>query len=220
MILKNIFKLFYPTFCQSCKKLIEQDFIFCYDCSKKIKPLVSVFAKITDTKSIKVFAASEYKEPLRSLVLKKSYSDSLASKQLARLILQHTPIKDLEIDYIIPIALHWTRYAKRGYNQSYVMAKVLSKSLNVPVLDLLKRKRRTTFQSKLSSAQRQENVKNVFGLKLRYRNKALLKERLKDKNVLFVDDLYTTGATLKNSAKVIKNFGIKSFYAVVPCRVV
>jgi ComF family protein len=211
-------RLLYPSFCRSCNKLIEQNAVFCCECDKKIKPIVSVFLPITSKHSLKVFAVSDYKNPLRSLILKKSFSDMLACKQLAKLILQKTPIKDLDIDYIVSIPLHWTRYAKRGFNQSHVMSSVLGKGMNVPTLKLLRRKKRTVFQSKLSSDERQINVKGVFDLSFRYKSKDL--SFLKDKNILLVDDLCTTGATLKNAARVLLKFKPKSISAAVACRVV
>lgn len=213
-LISKTFNFIYPTTCRNCEKLIQQDSIFCLECHQKIVPVVSIFLPVTNKKSIKLFAISDYKNPLKSLILKKTFSDILACKQLAKLILQYCPIKNLEIDYIVPIPLHWTRYAHRGYNQSYQMAKVLSKNLNVPVLNILKRKKRTLFQSSLSFEKRQENLKNAFIIKEKYKN------LIKNKNILFIDDLCTTGATLKNGAKALLECDPKSFNAVVACRVV
>lgn len=213
-LINKTLNFFYPTTCRYCNKLIQQDSIFCMSCQQKIVPVVSIFIPVTNSKSIKLFAVSDYQEPLRSLILKKTFSDILASKQLAKLILQYCPIKNLEIDYIVPVPLHWTRYAKRGYNQSYEMAKILSKSLNIPLLNILKRNKKTLFQSSLSFDKRQENLKNAFIIKSKY------KDLIKDKNILFVDDLCTTGATLKNCARALLEYKPKSFNAVVACRVV
>ena len=163
-MLKKLTTLFYPSFCRSCNILIPQDYIFCSNCDGKIKPIVSSFLQITPQKSLKVFAISDYKDPLRSLVLKKSFSEILASKQLAQIILQKTIIKKLDIDFIVPIPLHWSRYAWRGYNQSHVMAKVLGKELQKPVLNILRRTKRTVFQSTLNVEKRKENVKGVFDI--------------------------------------------------------
>jgi len=217
-VLKKLTTLLYPSFCRFCNILIPQDFIFCNSCNGKIKPIVSSFLQITPQKSLKVFAACDYKDPLRSLILKKKFAEILASKQLAQIILQKTVIKNLDIDCLIPIPLHWSRYARRGYNQSYVMAKTLSKELNKPVLNVLRRAKRTVFQSTLSVEQRKENVKDVFDIGFRYKFNNL--DFLKNKNILLVDDLCTTGATLKNAARVLINFKPKSMNAVVACRVV
>jgi competence protein ComFC len=214
----NPIHVLYPPLCRSCNCSIPQNSVFCDACAKQIKPIVSSFVAVTKKYAIKVFSASDYKDPLRSLILRKSFSDIVASKDLATIMFEHTQIKNMEFDYIIPVPLHWTRYAKRGYNQAEVMAKFLSKKLHIPVLNILKRKKRTPFQFMLTLEKRKENVKNVFVVKNKYLNN--YKELLKDKRILFVDDLCTTGATLKNTARVLVDASPQSLFAVVACRVV
>jgi competence protein ComFC len=209
-------RLFFPSFCRSCESLIEQDFIFCFECYSKIRPIVSFYLKITNTKNLKVFAVSDYKDPLKSLILDKLYSKNyLASIQLGQLIYKKTVIKNLDIDFLIPVPLHWTRFSKRGYNQAFIIADELSKYLDVPVLDILKRNKKTDYQSRFSLEFRQKNVENIFDIK----DSQDLNFLLKDKNILLVDDLCTTGATLKNCAKVLIKYKIKSINAAVACRV-
>lgn len=215
---KDLISFFYPSFCKQCKTLVEQGEVFCFDCERKIQSVVSFDLHVTLNKSVKVFAASSYKDPLKSLILQKANSQILASKQLAKIILKKTNIKNFSFDYIVPIPLHWTRYSWRGYNQAYVMGKQIGKVLNVPVLNLLKREKRTIFQSKLHKDQRLLNVKNVFDLKFRYKKGD--KDFFKDKKILLVDDLFTTGATVKNASKVLFKLNPKEVSVVVACRVV
>ncbi|MCK4650848.1 ComF family protein [Candidatus Babeliales bacterium] len=216
--LNLIFNFFYPSFCRYCNVLIEQDSIFCLNCFSKINPVATTFLPITKKKSLKVYSACEYKDPLRSLILKKTFSDILASKQLAKIILQKTILKKLDIDFIVPIPLHISRYAFRGYNQASVIAKVLGKELEIPYINLLRRKKRTIFQSKLSVSKRQSNLKDAFDIAFRY--KIFNTDFIKNKNIMLVDDLCTTGATLKNAGRVLFNLKPKSICAVVACRVV
>jgi ComF family protein len=213
-----LFSFFYPSFCRNCNQLVTSDAIFCFSCDKKIKSIASLYLHITRTKQIKVIAASAYKDPLKSMILKKSFDDLLASKQLAQIILQKTIISQLSIDFVVPIPLHWSRYAMRGFNQSAVMAKVLSKTLKAFYLPCLKRTQRTVFQSTLSGKKRQSNVRGVFDIT--FREVEILKKLIKGKHILLVDDLCTTGATLKNAAKVLLQFHPASVVAVVACRVV
>lgn len=216
--LQKLLSLIYPSFCVRCEVLIPQGSVFCNECEKNIQLIVSSFLPLTKNKSLKVFAISDYQDPMRSLVIKKFYSNVFASRQLAQLIFEKTEIKNMKFDFIIPIPLHWTRYTSRGFNQAYVMAKVLSKKMQIPVLNILRRKKRTVFQWKLPFDQRQTNVKDVFDLKFRY--KLLDPSFLKDKRILLVDDLCTTGATLKNAGRALINLGPQSISAVVACRVV
>ncbi|MFC1894467.1 ComF family protein [Candidatus Dependentiae bacterium] len=217
-MLNYLATLFYPKFCRFCNVLISQDSIFCLNCYSTIKPIVSRYLQVTPKKSMKVFAVSDYKDPLRRLVLKKAYSEILASKQLAQILLEKTVIKNLDFDFIVPIPLHWTRYSRRGYNQANVMGMVLSKKLQKPVLNLLRRNRKTVFQAKLSNEKRHQNVKDVFDISFRYKFNDL--SFLQNKNILLIDDLCTTGATLKSAARVLINFKPKTINSIVVCRVV
>lgn len=218
LIFEAVSHFLYPSFCKNCNVLIRQDDVFCDACSEKIKPIVSFFLPLTKIKSIKVFAVSDYKDPLKNLILKKSFGQDLASRQLAQVMLEKINFKSLEIDYFVPVPLHWTRYAWRGYNQSYLMAKVLSKNLNIPCLNILKRTKRTIFQSSLKVEKRFDNVRDAFGIKVKY--KILGTNFLENKNIFLVDDLCTTGSTLKSAAKILIKFNPKSINAVVACRVV
>jgi ComF family protein len=200
-----LLSILYPSFCRFCSVFICQGKIFCESCESKIKPVTG-----------EVFAVSAYKDPLKKLVLRKMYSDRLASIQLAQLIYERTTIKNVLFDYVVPIPLHWTRYAWRGYNQSYEMAKFLGKKLKIPVLKILRRVRRTIFQSKLSNEQRKKNVKNVFVVGNKYRDSGILK----NKRILIVDDLYTTGATVENAKRPLKKEGAKFLAVAVACKVV
>jgi len=173
---------------------------------------------LTGKHQMAVFAISSYQEPLKSLMLKKFSQDIVASKQLGSLMLSMSSIKDISIDYIVPIPLHWTRYARRGFNQAHVMSCVVGKELKKPVINVLRRNKKTMFQSKLSVEEREKNIKNVFAATWRYTQ--FNRDMLCDKNILLIDDLCTTGSTLKSAAKVLLEFKPKSITALVACRAV
>lgn len=100
------------------------------------------------------------------------------------------------IDYIIPIPLHPKKKKKRGYNQSDYFAKGLAKSLNTTALtNNLIRHVNTKTQTKKTRFKRWENVDEIFGI----RNKNVLK----NKTILLVDDVVTTGATLEAAAQLL-----------------
>lgn len=219
--MRNIFQLaltfLFPSFCRSCRKPVPDKNIFCSLCEEKIKPLATQTICVTRGFSIPVYSISSYQEPLRRLILQKKYSDRLASRQLGRLICEKTNILEKSFDCIIPVPLHWTRYARRGFNQADEIAHVISKFSGIPVVRLISRKKRTTYQSRLSHEDRQDNVKNCFVIKRKYRDVASM--MIYEKRILLVDDLYTTGATLKNVARPIISSKPKEISAVVACRV-
>lgn len=202
-----------PPFCVYCKKLLHAPLIFCTRCFDRIKPIVSTQLTITAQKSLTVYAISGYYDPVKSLILAKIQSQRLASKQLGELIWFLTPLSNREFDYIVPIPLHWTRYAYRGYNQAEEIAKIIAKKSGKPVISLLKRDRRTIFQSSLPIEQRADNVASVFSLHMSGNAKEFAGKRF-----LLVDDLMTTGSTLKSAARIIMHLKPASIDAVVASR--
>jgi ComF family protein len=203
-----------PSLCAYCKKFLSTTDIFCHDCRYKIFPVVSKKIDVTPSFSMTVFAISDYKDPLKKLILAKSWSDTLASYQMGELMWHYLPLQQLDYDVIVPIPLHWTRYAWRGFNQAHEMAKVLKKRKNVPLRHLLKRVKKTAFQSKLISSLRVENLKEAFVL-----NDVDIKDYA-GKHILLIDDLMTTGSTLRSAAKVLLALKPKKITVAVVCRVI
>ena len=118
-------------------------------------------------------------------------------------------------DYLIPVPLHRWRLLRRRFNQSSLMAKYLSKETGVEVLlDGLERMRPTKTQGHLNSNQRLKNVKNAFRVHPDHVDK------LKGKNIILVDDVFTTGATVLECTKVLKKAGVESVNILSLARVV
>lgn len=210
-IFNSIFYIIAPPFCRFCDNWLQKRDIFCDLCSEEIQPVVSDFIQVKKY-NIPILSASSYENPIKKLVVSKLWSDRTSALQLGELIWQKTVISNLEFDYIVPIPLHWTRYLKRGYNQAEVIAKVLSKKSNKPVLNILKRSKRTLFQSFLSKQDRLKNVENVFSL-----NKKI---DLADRKILIVDDLLTTGATIKAASLELIKLSPENIKVVVACRAI
>jgi competence protein ComFC len=210
----NILRIYlFPSLCASCRKFLSISDILCSDCNNKIIPIVSKQIDLTQSFSMTVFAMSDYKEPLKKLILGKSWSDSLASYQLGQLLWQKTPISHLDYDVVVPIPLHWTRYAWRGFNQAEEIARVIARYKKVPLNHPIKRCKKTVYQSAVSSHARIENVKNAFEL-------AITDTHYEGKHILLVDDLMTTGATLRAAGKVLLALKPKKITVLVACRVI
>ena len=210
--------LVYPQFCFYCKDFLQDKSVFCKTCYEAIKPVVTTTVEVTKKYKVKVFAISEYKFPVRSLVLAKGGSDIVASRKLGELAWELTYIKNAEFDFIVPIPLHWKRYAERGYNQAHQMANIISKKSGKPVVNLLKRVKSTQRQSELSPHNRILNVVDAFELNLKVFKKN--KHEYKNKKILIVDDLLTTGSTIKSATRVLIELKPEGVLAIVACRVV
>jgi ComF family protein len=201
-------------FCAHCYLLLTDDTVLCAPCAARIAPIVSTTLDITALKIMKVIAISDYKDPIKSLILAKSSSNIAAACQLGQLIWQHTPFQYMPCDIIVPVPLHWTRYAWRGYNQAEEMARVLAAHVQKPVAALVRRTRKTAFQSKIPFALRQDNVRDVFQLSIK------TPSLYEGKHIIIVDDLMTSGATLRMVAKELYMLRPASVTAVVACRVI
>lgn len=133
---------------------------------------------------------------------------------LKALIKNNIPIPDL----IIPVPLHPRRLRWRGFNQSELLADFISSNLTVGLKiplekNILQRKKYTQPQMKIKSyKERISNVQGIFCLK-----KEKLK-RIKDKNILLIDDVSTTGSTLLECAKILKSSGAKKVFGAVIAR--
>lgn len=202
-----------PPFCAYCKQFLAKRTIFCIECYQLIEPIVSVQIPITKTQNMMVMAVADYQEPLKTLLLAKSWSDITACKQLGQLIWDMTYFKHIPCDFLVPVPLHWMRFAKRGYNQAEEIAHVLAGYRNVPVANIISRVKNTPFQSSLAHDKRTDNVKNSFLLK------PIDKDLYHNKHLVIIDDLMTTGSTIASVAKVLLPLKPASITAVVVSRV-
>ncbi|HCY19026.1 MAG TPA: amidophosphoribosyltransferase [Deltaproteobacteria bacterium] len=142
--------------------------------------------------------------------LKYNGKTSLA-RPLAKLMTKEFSMNNYNL--IVPVPLHKTRLKERGFNQSLLLARELSKLYNLPIDYLNLRKIRATDpQVNLKGKERIENMKGAFAVK----NGA----GFKNKKILLIDDVYTTGATVTECSKVLKKAGAKTIDVLTLARVV
>ena len=203
-----------PPRCSFCKQSLSERVVFCKTCQDFIRPIVSCSLAISPHTTMNVLSVSEYHDPLKTLIMAKRWSDRIASRQLGQIIWEQTGIRHMQFDYIIPIPLHWSRYTSRGFNQAWEIAEVIASRSGKPLADILYRTRRTVFQSYMSRAQRADNVKSVFQCKV-----SNTQHLYHHKKLLLVDDVMTTGSTLRAAAKTLMMLRPTRLTAAVGCRV-
>ncbi|MBI4427097.1 MAG: ComF family protein [Candidatus Magasanikbacteria bacterium] len=103
-----------------------------------------------------------------------------------------------EVDLIVPVPLHRRRLVERGFNQARLLADILGQKIGRPVVEWLQRERYTMQQAKLSREERRANVHQAFA-----------NGDFKADAVLLADDVFTTGATMQECARVLKSSGVK-----------
>lgn len=227
-----LFDLIFPRFCIGCQKeleLKEVSFI-CEACFNKI-PLNTITCHICGLRNNNgacrrcrrytnlsgVFSAGKYENSvLREAIHRFKYqSVKSLKKPLAELLVNFLEKENLKIrlsnSTLVPIPLTWRRKLKRGFNQSEILAKEISIVLNCPVINLIKRKKFSAPQAKIEDWQkRKENISDAFCL-----NPKILMPGTDIAKIILVDDVATSGATLEEAAKILKQAGVKEIYGLV-----
>ncbi|TAH61250.1 MAG: ComF family protein [Gottschalkiaceae bacterium] len=150
----------------------------------------------------RAISSLEYRGVLRDTIHKYKFEDKAYMYKAFGELMLRTVLNEniMPIDIIVPVPLHRRRKAERGYNQSELLAKYLSQNLDIPLdKQNIKRIKRTNIQNKLDRLERQKNLKDAF--------KVEDKGVFKNKRVLLVDDIFTTGATVNECSRVIKECG-------------
>lgn len=223
-------KLLPEQVCPYCEKNITDAGLICPHCRSKFlaKNDIIPLDSLTITTSYKDGNVS------RLIHLYKYNFITDLSVPLGQLLIKNIIKNNIPLaDSIIPVPLHPRRLRWRGFNQSELLSDFISVNLtpgfNIPVFsDLIKRARYTRPQMKIKNyKERQQNMRNIFALnpyininKEKIPNSCYSKKIgfLENKNILLVDDICTTGATLFEAGRILKQSGAKRVMGVVLAR--
>lgn len=233
-----LLNLFFPKFCLGCQK---EGTLICYDCKTILdiseynyclcskNPLrlhpnqeSGKCSRCQDKKLSGLYFALPYKEKFltKKLIYQFKYQPYLKTlaKPLAELLAEHFIISGLntnevwENSTLVPVPLDRKKLKIRGYNQSEELAKELSKIIKVPVLtDVLTKTKTTLPQMELSKEKREENLQGAFAVRKPF-------GVAQGKKVFLVDDVYTTGSTMQECARVLRLAGAKSVWGIAIAR--
>jgi ComF family protein len=152
-----------------------------------------------------------YAGPLRSLILRLKAQRRLeVAPLLGRLMAERLALAPWldQVDAVVPVPLHWTRRFTRGFNQAEVLAAELAGVVRRRPSRRLRRLRATGHQMDLPASGRPRNVRGAFHLRWGAAN-------LKDKSVLLVDDVMTSGSTIGECTRVLQQAGARAVYVAV-----
>jgi len=203
----KILDLIYPRVCGICGKLNSK--ALCSKCKIKLEKEFN-------------FQTERYENDIRKNFIEHNYFfkyENLIRSQIIELKFQEKPyiyqtityfLKNMQksfenlkkYDIIIVVPISKLRKKERGYNQSELIAKEISNIIKVPILnDVLYKTKNTVPQSTLNKKQRIENVKGIY--------KVNNVTKLYDKKILLIDDIYTTGSTVNECARVLIENGLE-----------
>lgn len=232
---RNIFRavldLLYPPVCLLCKKEMGRQAL-CPECANSFEPVTPPKCTICGTPFLeagetnhpcgrcikgpppfhRAISIYRFDDSLVDAIHTLKYSGkSTLAKCLGNLMSNHD-IFDEEHDIIIPVPLHIRRLRERGFNQALLLAKPLSNAHGITIDPfLLTRTRETPSQTGMGRKEREQNVRGAFALRNAWNLKGL--------KILLVDDVYTTGATVKECSKMLKKGGAKEVNVLTLARV-
>lgn len=239
--IKNIFSkilhLLYPPRCMVCQSIIEvgKPLWFCGQCYANIIPIQNPVCKKCGAQmedddseycpdcrlavnSIKIernYSFMVYDHIARDLIHNfkyrgyKDYGEGLVNIISEKMGLGF--VRD--VDLIIPVPLHKKRLSERGFNQAEALAYHISKKTSKPIItDVLVRNRDTAKQSAIDHRARRSNISGAFSV-VNY-------NKIRDKKIILIDDIYTSGSTISECAGVLLSEGAKSVISFTVCKTV
>lgn len=229
-----VLDILFPKKCLGCN---QAGTYICKNCLQKIEIKESKHCPICSYPSPrgKICSSCQQKTHLKRLLWTTSYSHPLVKKLIKTFKYQYVkelvePLSELLIKklqnvpitsemIIAPIPLHKRKLKKRGFNQAQLLAEKVADQLAINFQpQLLKRKRHTPPQAKIKDRQqRKQALKNVFEISPEFERQCIEENKnlLKNKTVIVIDDVFTSGATLLEAAKVLNSAGTKQVWGLV-----
>lgn len=209
--LEKILEYIFLPSCGICSKLGEG--YLCKNCGKEIRKYIINLEKSDKNENmrIKKFFVLKYDGIVRKNIIKYKFNDKpYLYKMFSKIILEDKKACEFikSYDIIIPVPVHKARKSKRGYNQSEIIAKEISKELKIKMYnDILIKINNNKVQSTLNKNERKENVKNAY--------KIINEQKINNKNIIIFDDIYTTGSTINECIKTLKKSNVNKIGVLI-----
>jgi ComF family protein len=236
-IIKNIADVIYPPMCLGCLEILhqEKEKYFCADCREQIRYLTGSMCPVCGMAFFNSSAGSHlcgnclsngpffsiaravasYETIILNTIQMFKYGRDLSIGSSLASFLANFPFPDFDFQsysLLLPVPLHIKKLRERGFNQSLILAYALGKKKLIDVnFSLLKRHKFTLTQTGLNKKEREQNIKGAFEVSD--------KRKIAGKNIILIDDVYTTGATLNECAKTLLKAGAEQVAALTLARV-
>lgn len=236
-VLRDLSNVIFPPQCLGCAEILHQsdDHIFCPACEEKINFISGSICNICGTtfpdspaeshlcgeclEKRPYFFCSRAVFRYENIILKAihqfKYKRNIARGEILASFMADFSFPDIEFSgysLIIPVPLHIKRLRERGFNQSLVLARSLGEKRQIPVdFSLLRRHKYALTQTASNKKERKKNIQGAFEVSS--------KGNITGKNILLVDDVYTTGATVNECSKTLIKAGAQKVSVLTLARV-
>lgn len=219
-ILDKLQDVIFPTKCPICFSIINPEGQFCFECWGNIYFISdpscqrcdypfefdigadSLCASCIEQEHYfnRAISVMKYGDASKRIIHKLKYADKIhIAKNIASLMYSKLNKEGIAADFIVPVPMHRKKIRKRLYNQSALIANHLSRISNIPILaNALKKIKHHSPQTGLRRELRKSNIKNTFSINREYVSD------IHNKALLLVDDVYTTGATVDECSRILK----------------
>ncbi len=219
-IFPGVLDIVYPSACFHCEKVIEGRRAICDPCFGSTTRITEGYCDVcgedfegefsenpicpncNDLKFSFQYAKSALKNTAknRQMVLsfkygKQHYLARVLAKFCSEVLLDDPRFSELPAPVLVPVPLHWRREFRRGFNQAGLICKELTKQTSIPTMKLLRRRRYTTTQTRLTRGERLMNLKGAFSVS---------GDLAGYRSIIIIDDVFTTGSTSEECAQLLR----------------
>ncbi len=189
-LVQSVLDTILPARCPVCNAYLEGEIGLCADCAAQLEPAVDG----------QIIHLGRYRGHLDRVAHALKFANRRAvAVPVGVKLAQGIRTAGWTVNAVVPVPLYWVRDLERGYNQSRVLAQAIASHLEKPVLDALERSRSTLRQAKLPKAERAQNVQDAFNVT----------KDVTGLEILLVDDVHTSGATLTEASLALISAGAK-----------
>ena len=206
-IIEKLLNLIYPPVCGICDKINNTE--LCKKCEIILNKMaiygIDDYTKDNEKYFDKHIYIFMYEDLIRKIILNYKFGEkSYIYKTFSIFLLKNEKIIEIlkNYDIIIPVPISKNRKKERGYNQSYLIAKEISKNIDIYLNNkCLEKVKNIVAQSTLTKEERNFNIKGAYNIKSR--------QDIENKKIIIFDDIYTTGSTVNECCKLLKRNGAK-----------
>lgn len=236
-VFSNLSEVIFPTKCLGCAEILKpfNGQIFCSICHEEIHFINGSICPVCGTtfsdspaenhlcgdclEKRPYFsyarAVFSYEKIILNAIHQFKYNRNISTGEMLASFMADFSFPDIDFtDYslVMPVPLHIKRLRKRGFNQSLILARTIGKKKQIPVnFSLLRRRKFTLTQTGSNKKERKQNIKGAFEVSD--------PQKIADKNIILVDDVYTTGATVNECAKTLIRAGAQKVSVLTIARV-